>query len=769
VHIIPLSFICAFFLANIAYPAPQTLPELVQVAFQNNPKVHAARLTWRASIKAIPQAHSLPDPMLRFDYFGESVQTRVGPQETRIGLSQSFPFPGTLDQASEVATRGARIQELAYQIALRDTIVNLKIAYFELLYLRNAITISTKNQALLSQIAALANAQDAKLQDRLKAEAQQAQLSYDLVALGEQEQLAVAQLNALLNRPSEATIEIVWPELRSPQLEPEAIEAAALETRQELLLARAKVAKLAAVVDLTVLKNRPAFTVSATHIDVDGGEDPWMLGVGVSLPIWRDRNESRVAEAQLTAESAELESGSLENETRVAVRSAFYKLQNARRLTLLYQETLIPQARAGINLAQQWEAGDVSALLDTQAVWQRVQLARLRALIDHQQHVARLEQLVGGPLPSAPVITAEAVEELPESPPVAPPAQNPPTPAWLADNPDVQAAAAKLAATRTQISQADALMDILRQYKAFGAAAMSPTDFPFPATSTLKGKLVSQDIAIAQEMLAVARRDAAAAMRSARLELAFVDDSIAINREQRSLLEQMIAVAQTKVRTERGDYQGLVMAQVELSKLADTLITLKETRETLVARINALLNRPPERTLDPTGPPVAESAKTLEAWYEAALADRQELRVQQLRLARTETMIELGRQMAANSANQPWFGVRMAFVSELQQERAAHAHALTAIENHTRVAVKNAHFALERATRSLALHRDSLLPKTEQALDAAATGYRAGRVDFSDFLDAERTLLALRLEAQRARRDQGLAQTKLDKLSGVIR
>ena len=396
-HILLLFWLAANF-AN----AVDTLPQLTQTAFAHNPEVQAARVAWRASIEAIPQAGSLPDPMLRFDYFGESVETRTGPQESRIGLSQTFPFPGTLKQAAEVAARQSRVHELAYQIAVRDMIVALKLSYFELLYIRHAIAITEANGNLLSRIAEFANARDAKIRDRLNAASKQAQLDYDLIALREQEAVELARLNALLNRPAGGPIELVWPQLRTPQLTVAVLESAALSGRQELELAQARVSALEAGVDLALLRNRPSFTVSAMHIDIDSGTDPWMLGVGVNLPIWRDKNVSRVAEAQLHAESADLKAGSLENQTRVAVRAGLYKARNARRLAVLYQNTLLPQAQAAMESAQQWQEGDIAGLLETQSVWQTFNLARLRALVDHQQHLVRLEQIVGGSLPEAP-------------------------------------------------------------------------------------------------------------------------------------------------------------------------------------------------------------------------------------------------------------------------------------------------------------------------------------------------------------------------------
>jgi cobalt-zinc-cadmium efflux system outer membrane protein len=403
-----------YFFAEFATAAP--LSDLLADAFERNPDVRAAQLAWRASIEAVPQASSLPDPMLGFDYFGENVETRVGPQEWRAGISQSFPFPGTLAQAGEVASRESRIQELAYQIVVRDTIVDLKLSYFELLYLRGAITITQHNQALLQHILQLANAryalEKAKLQDVLKAQSQLAQLGYDLILLRELEVVETAKLNALLDRPTDAEIgELVFPELRSPQLDPKAVEEAALNGRQEIEMARARVDKLEATVELAHMKNRPSFSINAMHIETgearfgsvsDSGKDPWVLGVAVSLPIWRDRNEARVAEAELNAESASLKQSGLENKTRAALKSLLFRLENARRLTLLYQNTLIPQAKAAMAVAEQWhdgESADVSGLLETQSVWLNFNLARLRALVDHQQYVARLERLVGGKLP----------------------------------------------------------------------------------------------------------------------------------------------------------------------------------------------------------------------------------------------------------------------------------------------------------------------------------------------------------------------------------
>ena len=67
------------------------------------------------------------------------------------------------------------------------------------------------------------------------------------------------------------------------------------------------------------------------------------------------------------------------------------------------------------------------------------------------------------------------------------------------------------------------------------------------------------------------------------------------------------------------------------------------------------------------------------------------------------------------------------------------------------------------ATRNLELVTRSLLPKARQALEVARSGYRSGRVDFINLLDAERSLLEFQLAEveARTRRELVLAEVSL--------
>ena len=392
------------------------LAGLIRLGGARNPAVKAARAEWHAAIEQLPQATALPDPTVRFDYFGESVETRVGPQEHRFSVSQAFPFPGTLRQAGRVASKEVRVRHAQYDRALRDFVVDLKLSYHELLYLRGAMEITRQNQDLLNHILKVANSRfaegKAKLNDVLKAQSQLAQLSYDLVLVRELEQVEIARINALLDLPTATEIgEAEAPQATIRPLSVEQLEAAALRQRQEIGIAEATADKAREAVRLARLKNRPMFSLSAMRIEtgdadmsVDGsGKDPWLVGVGVSVPLWSGRNRSRVRQAELLHAAATNRTRAVENQTRSKVKAVYFRLENARRLIELYEKSLIPQAEQAMRVAEQWHDGDVqdvSGFLETQGVWLNFNLARLRAVTDYQQYLARLERLVGGTLPS---------------------------------------------------------------------------------------------------------------------------------------------------------------------------------------------------------------------------------------------------------------------------------------------------------------------------------------------------------------------------------
>lgn len=110
--ILMVVFFGTYLLFSQEVPKRKTvLSELIKEALGQSPQIKAARNEWQASIKVIPQAKSLPDPMLSYAHFGQSIETRLGPQRNKFSLSQKFPFFGKLSLKGEIARKGASVLE----------------------------------------------------------------------------------------------------------------------------------------------------------------------------------------------------------------------------------------------------------------------------------------------------------------------------------------------------------------------------------------------------------------------------------------------------------------------------------------------------------------------------------------------------------------------------------------------------------------------------------------------------------------------------------
>ena len=394
------------------------LPVLIQLAYERSPGIKSARIEWQAAVEKLPQATSLPDPMLMYGYFLRSVETRVGPQRHRFGISQSFPYPGTLDAMGEVSLKQVQIQEKKYEKTVRDVIVEIKLSYHELAYLESAIGITLQNQELLNHIVEVTSTRyaqgEATFSDLLKAQSQQSQLSYDVILARELREIEQANILSLLALPPGTQLgppaPVPYEVMEMPLDE---LNQRGLAQRQEIQMADLMSQKAEKAVVLARMKNKPMFKLDLMTVETgdsimfntqDNSKNPWLISLGLSLPIWGAKKSSSVREAELNQQATMENKRQMEAKLPAGLKKIYFRMENARRLVELYENTLIPQAEKSIEVAETWHQEgtpkSIAGLLETQSVWLNFNLARVRAIADYQQNLAKLEQLVGGSLAS---------------------------------------------------------------------------------------------------------------------------------------------------------------------------------------------------------------------------------------------------------------------------------------------------------------------------------------------------------------------------------
>ena len=398
-----------------------TMPDMIAYAYNENPDIAAAREAWRAKVESYHVVTGLPDPQLTTTYFPEPLQTRLGPQDWHVILSQKIPFPGKLSKAGEVVKTEAQIARLRLDKTVRTIAASIQASAHELIYIRAARQIAAQNAALLGQLrssAETAYADDrAALLDVMKALSQTGQLRYDTLLLGELELTEITRLNGLLNRPPQAALGRINPPPRQPL--PNSLEdlyQLAAAHQEDIRIAEQGVSRADSRVDLARYHYYPDFNVGLFYASIgapdtpqrppQAGKDALGVRLGLTLPLWVGKNQGRVNQANAERARAEALRQGRVNASRTDIHAAYFRLQNARRLIELYQTDLLPQAASALETTEAWFRegyAEFTDLIEAQATWYNFQLTLARAQADYGKHFARLEALVGYPLtPQAP-------------------------------------------------------------------------------------------------------------------------------------------------------------------------------------------------------------------------------------------------------------------------------------------------------------------------------------------------------------------------------
>jgi cobalt-zinc-cadmium efflux system outer membrane protein len=401
--------------AGMAFAEPNqflTLTDYLSFAEAHNAGLMSKKQQWIAAMEEVPQAKTLPDPKLTYGYFIEEVETRVGPQKQRAGITQTFPWFGKLDARGEAALK---IAEAAGQMYREDQLAlfrEVKDGFYEFAYLARAIEIATDNLELLRHFEDVARtkytASEAGQPDVIRAQVELARMEYVLRSLEQLRKPTVSKLNKALSLPEDTNLP--WPKV-------EDFNAAGLEYGRLVNILRQKNPQLAGL-DFKVMaaKSRtelakknfyPDISVGVDWIQTDraimpnvrdSGKDPVMLMFSINLPLWRDSYSAGLRQAQAITASIELEKIDAENTLLAKAAKSYYDYDDSIRRIRLYRDSLIPKGKELLTASETaYKAGtmDFLSLIDAQRLLLDYYLSYQRALADNRQKLAELEMLVG--------------------------------------------------------------------------------------------------------------------------------------------------------------------------------------------------------------------------------------------------------------------------------------------------------------------------------------------------------------------------------------
>ena len=152
------------------------------------------------------------------------------------------------------------------------------------------------------------------------------------------------------------------------------------------------------------------------------------------------------------------------------------------------------------------------------------------------------------------------------------------------------------------------------------------------------------DANVARAQLAAVELEVIEQVKRAYYELYFVERAIRITEDNRKLLLDFVKIAESRYRTGRASQQDVLRAQVEVSKLDDQLIRLRQQTDSSQARLARLLHVSPDtpvRALEQA--PQQQIPHDLERLYEQAISQRPELHAQLAAVERDRRNVDLAR------------------------------------------------------------------------------------------------------------------------------
>ena len=216
-----------------------------------------------------------------------------------------------------------------------------------------------------------------------------------------------AKLNALLNRPTEATFGRLG-HVGEPHLMLDLSELYELAKvgRPELKQAQHFILKSEKSIELAKKNNWPDFTLMFEYFDIGAGStsnpgdgrNAWAGAIGINIPLWRGKYNASEAEAAIRLTASQKRFEDITNDTAARVNEYYQEIMTYKDQLALYTHALIPQSEQTFKAS---EIGYISGkvdflnLLESERMVLQIKTGYFKNLSDSRKSLARLERLVG--------------------------------------------------------------------------------------------------------------------------------------------------------------------------------------------------------------------------------------------------------------------------------------------------------------------------------------------------------------------------------------
>jgi len=318
---------------------------------------------------------------------------------------------------------------------------------------------------------------------------------------------------------------------------------------------------------------------------------------------------------------------------------------------------------------------------------------------------------------------------------------------------------------------------------------------PFPGKLGAAGRSARAQAEAASARASDVRLELRNQLSATFYDLYAVDQAVVVAESSQTLLRNVASTAQSMYAVGEGRQTDVLRAQVEVDRMSEEILRMRSMREALAARLNAILDQPPDSAVaTPQLPSFPHDMPSLDSLIAVAVdtrptitAGKDDIRAadEARQLAGKESWPDL--QLGAIYGWQPmpeggtmqmislmlgfsvpiWAGSRQGQMKKEADAMAVAARAdLVAQVADTRGQLGAAYAELRQARELQLLYRTSLLPQVRASVVAAEADYRVGEVNLMTLLDSEMTLYRYEEELHRLEAAEGKAWAEMEMLVG---
>jgi outer membrane protein, heavy metal efflux system len=326
----------------------------LEKAALQNPSLKAKFNMYLAALEKVEQQGSLPDPTVSFGYFISPVETRVGAQRFKAGLSQMFPWRGTLPKQKQWAASLAQVKFEEFQAAKNMLFLEVKNAHLELYELEKQIEINAINLELLKSFEPISKTKYesnlASLADLVRVQIKIDEATTQLELLKLKREPLLSDFNTLLNNEIPLTIkQIDLNRDLSTEKEMGVTLDSAIKNNPNIRASQEQIMAAGHQLALAELSNKPKLGLGLEYgfiqkRDVpnvqDNGKDILAPTISLSLPIFRKKNEALKQEAGFMQEAYKNQIEAVQNQITNQWAMADFEFERANTELQLYQKEL---------------------------------------------------------------------------------------------------------------------------------------------------------------------------------------------------------------------------------------------------------------------------------------------------------------------------------------------------------------------------------------------------------------------------------------------